>query len=123
MYDSSFKTCHKMAFLNQPNFSTLFTVSTKEINPQSLTPPPLVWSLFTLSLDLPPQGYVVDEEAALQARWEQASQETIDETTRPCPHCKVPVEKSGKALHIPPSHSIHFLILIPIYTYTTGQKI
>uniref|UniRef100_A0A8C7CFX6 E3 ubiquitin-protein ligase parkin n=2 Tax=Oncorhynchus TaxID=8016 RepID=A0A8C7CFX6_ONCKI len=46
------------------------------------------------------QGYVVDEEAALQARWEQASQETIDETTRPCPHCKVPVEKSGGCMHM-----------------------
>lgn len=41
------------------------------------------------------QGYVVDEEAALRARWDQASQQTIDETTRPCPKCKVPVEKSG----------------------------
>lgn len=38
MYDLSFKTCHNMAFLNQPNLSTTFTVSTQEINPQSLTP-------------------------------------------------------------------------------------
>ncbi|KAJ8014260.1 hypothetical protein DPEC_G00038420 [Dallia pectoralis] len=46
------------------------------------------------------QGYIVDEEAALHARWEQASQETIDETTRPCPQCKVPVEKSGGCMHM-----------------------
>lgn len=41
------------------------------------------------------QGYIVDEEAALRARWEQASQETIAETTHPCPKCQVPVEKNG----------------------------
>lgn len=46
------------------------------------------------------QGYVVDEEAAARARWEQASQETIDETTRPCPACKVPVEKNGGCMHM-----------------------
>lgn len=39
---------------------------------------------------------MVDEEAALRARWEQASQETIEETTRPCPKCRVPVEKNGE---------------------------
>lgn len=47
-----------------------------------------------------PQGYVVDEEAALRARWDQASQQTIDETTRPCPQCKVPVEKNGGCMHM-----------------------
>ncbi|XP_045078810.1 uncharacterized protein LOC121575405 [Coregonus clupeaformis] len=46
------------------------------------------------------QGYVVDDEAALQAQWEHAPLETIDETTRPCPHCKVPVEKSGGCMHM-----------------------
>ncbi|GAA6110424.1 E3 ubiquitin-protein ligase parkin isoform X1 [Tachysurus ichikawai] len=48
----------------------------------------------------PTQGYVVDEEAALQARWEQASQNTIKETTRPCPKCRVPVEKNGGCMHM-----------------------
>ncbi|KTF91771.1 hypothetical protein cypCar_00024637, partial [Cyprinus carpio] len=46
------------------------------------------------------QGYIVDEEAALRARWEQASQETIAETTRPCPKCQVPVEKNGGCMHM-----------------------
>ncbi|KAL0964343.1 hypothetical protein UPYG_G00322540 [Umbra pygmaea] len=46
------------------------------------------------------EGYIVDEEAALQSRWEKASQETIDETTRPCPQCKVPVEKNGGCMHM-----------------------
>ncbi|XP_062386462.1 E3 ubiquitin-protein ligase parkin-like [Sardina pilchardus] len=47
-----------------------------------------------------PQGYVVDEEAALRARWDQASQQTIVETTRPCPKCRVPIEKSGGCMHM-----------------------
>ncbi len=47
------------------------------------------------------QGYIVDEEAALRARWEQASQETIDETTHPCPKCQVPVEKNGMNSFLP----------------------
>ncbi|MGH0116748.1 UNVERIFIED_CONTAM: hypothetical protein FKN15_021296 [Acipenser sinensis] len=41
------------------------------------------------------QGYVIDEEAARHARWEQASRDTILETTKPCPKCHVPVERSG----------------------------
>jgi len=41
------------------------------------------------------QGYIVDEEAALRARWDQASQDTIAKTTHPCPKCQVPVEKNG----------------------------
>lgn len=47
------------------------------------------------------QGYIVDEEAALRARWEQASQETIAETTHPCPKCQVPVEKNGMKSCLP----------------------
>ncbi|XP_028846034.1 E3 ubiquitin-protein ligase parkin [Denticeps clupeoides] len=46
------------------------------------------------------QGYVVDEVAALRARWEQASQEIITQTTVPCPKCKVPVEKNGGCMHM-----------------------
>ncbi|KAL4641178.1 E3 ubiquitin-protein ligase parkin [Arapaima gigas] len=46
------------------------------------------------------QGYVVDEVAAQRARWDQASRETIAETTRLCPRCSVPVEKNGGCMHM-----------------------
>uniref|UniRef100_A0A671K2E8 E3 ubiquitin-protein ligase parkin n=1 Tax=Sinocyclocheilus anshuiensis TaxID=1608454 RepID=A0A671K2E8_9TELE len=46
------------------------------------------------------QGYIADEDAALHARWEQASQETIAETTHLCPKCQVPVEKNGGCMHM-----------------------
>ncbi|XP_062851081.1 E3 ubiquitin-protein ligase parkin isoform X2 [Trichomycterus rosablanca] len=46
------------------------------------------------------QGYVVDENAALRARWEQATKDIINETTRPCPKCRVPVEKNGGCMHM-----------------------
>ncbi|XP_033861240.2 E3 ubiquitin-protein ligase parkin isoform X1 [Acipenser ruthenus] len=46
------------------------------------------------------QGYVTDEEAARHARWEQASRDTILETTKPCPKCHVPVERSGGCMHM-----------------------
>ncbi|XP_054991325.1 E3 ubiquitin-protein ligase parkin [Sorex araneus] len=46
------------------------------------------------------QAYRVDEEAAEQARWEKASKETIKNTTRPCPRCRVPVEKNGGCMHM-----------------------
>ncbi|KAI1894450.1 hypothetical protein AGOR_G00115940 [Albula goreensis] len=46
------------------------------------------------------QGYVVDEEAARRARWEQASKEMIEETTQPCPKCRVPIEKNGGCMHM-----------------------
>ncbi|CAM4725179.1 unnamed protein product [Leuciscus chuanchicus] len=46
------------------------------------------------------QGYVVDEEAARLARWDQASQDTIAQTTHPCPKCQVPVEKNGGCMHM-----------------------
>ncbi|KAL0624356.1 Zinc finger protein [Plecturocebus cupreus] len=39
-------------------------------------------------------AYRVDERAAEQARWEEASKETIKKTTKPCPGCHVPVEKN-----------------------------
>ncbi|KAF4794856.1 hypothetical protein TURU_098412 [Turdus rufiventris] len=44
------------------------------------------------------KGYVVDEYAAMQARWEEASRETIKKTTKPCPNCNIPVEKNGQKL-------------------------
>ncbi|MXQ92595.1 hypothetical protein E5288_WYG005685 [Bos mutus] len=41
------------------------------------------------------QAYRVNEKAAEQARWEEASKETIKKTTKPCPRCHVPVEKNA----------------------------
>ncbi|KAM5228755.1 E3 ubiquitin-protein ligase parkin [Ctenodactylus gundi] len=46
------------------------------------------------------QAYRVDERAAKQARWEEASKETIKKTTKPCPRCGVPVEKNGGCMHM-----------------------
>ncbi|XP_071468970.1 E3 ubiquitin-protein ligase parkin isoform X5 [Marmota flaviventris] len=45
-------------------------------------------------------AYRVDERAAEHARWEEASKETIKRTTKPCPHCGVPVEKNGGCMHM-----------------------
>uniref|UniRef100_A0ABI7ZSU9 RBR-type E3 ubiquitin transferase n=1 Tax=Felis catus TaxID=9685 RepID=A0ABI7ZSU9_FELCA len=45
-------------------------------------------------------AYRVDEKAAEQARWEEASKETIKKTTKPCPRCHVPVEKNGGCMHM-----------------------
>ncbi|CAH7307274.1 Prkn [Phodopus roborovskii] len=45
-------------------------------------------------------AYRVDERAAEQARWEEASKETIKKTTKPCPRCSVPVEKNGGCMHM-----------------------
>ncbi|XP_032193857.1 E3 ubiquitin-protein ligase parkin isoform X3 [Mustela erminea] len=47
-----------------------------------------------------PQAYRVDQKAAEQARWEEASKETIKKTTKPCPRCHVPVEKNGGCMHM-----------------------
>uniref|UniRef100_A0A4W2FTN0 E3 ubiquitin-protein ligase parkin n=1 Tax=Bos indicus x Bos taurus TaxID=30522 RepID=A0A4W2FTN0_BOBOX len=46
------------------------------------------------------QAYRVNEKAAEQARWEEASKETIKKTTKPCPRCHVPVEKNGGCMHM-----------------------
>uniref|UniRef100_A0A8D1JID6 E3 ubiquitin-protein ligase parkin n=1 Tax=Sus scrofa TaxID=9823 RepID=A0A8D1JID6_PIG len=46
------------------------------------------------------QAYRVDQKAAEQARWEEASKETIRKTTKPCPRCHVPVEKNGGCMHM-----------------------
>lgn len=48
-------------------------------------------------MPLGPQVYRVDEQAAEQARWEESSKETIKQTTKPCPRCRVPVEKNGES--------------------------
>ncbi|CAG05127.1 unnamed protein product, partial [Tetraodon nigroviridis] len=41
------------------------------------------------------QDFVVDEEATLRARWDQASLLLLQESTKPCPKCSVPVERNG----------------------------
>nr|ADB77772.1 parkin variant SV5DEL [Rattus norvegicus] len=46
------------------------------------------------------QAYRVDQRAAEQARWEEASKETIKKTTKPCPRCNVPIEKNGGCMHM-----------------------
>ncbi|KAL7987621.1 hypothetical protein Chor_006540 [Crotalus horridus] len=46
------------------------------------------------------QGFEIDEHAAVRARWEGASKETIKRTTKPCPKCHVPVEKDGGCMHM-----------------------
>ncbi|XP_043820425.1 E3 ubiquitin-protein ligase parkin isoform X2 [Dromiciops gliroides] len=46
------------------------------------------------------QGFMVDEQAAERARWEEASKETIKKTTKPCPRCHIPVEKNGGCMHM-----------------------
>ncbi|KAI8480435.1 regulation of intralumenal vesicle formation [Branchiostoma belcheri] len=44
--------------------------------------------------------YAVDPESALRSRWERESEETVSRTTKPCPNCKVPVEKNGGCMHM-----------------------
>uniref|UniRef100_UPI00398EA32F E3 ubiquitin-protein ligase parkin isoform X2 n=1 Tax=Pristiophorus japonicus TaxID=55135 RepID=UPI00398EA32F len=46
------------------------------------------------------QGYVINEQAAQRARWEEASRLAIKETTKRCPKCQVPVEKNGGCMHM-----------------------
>ncbi|XP_063163842.1 E3 ubiquitin-protein ligase parkin isoform X1 [Candoia aspera] len=46
------------------------------------------------------KGFEIDEHAAMQARWEDASKETIKRITKPCPKCHVPVEKDGGCMHM-----------------------
>ncbi|XP_072246566.1 E3 ubiquitin-protein ligase parkin [Leuresthes tenuis] len=46
------------------------------------------------------QGFVVGEEASRQGRWDQASLLLIQESTKPCPRCSVPVERNGGCMHM-----------------------
>lgn len=46
------------------------------------------------------QGFVVEEEASQRGRWEQASLLLIQESTRRCPRCQVPVERDGGCMHM-----------------------
>ncbi|KAK2491078.1 hypothetical protein MC885_012300 [Smutsia gigantea] len=56
-------------------------------------------SEFQLLLSWFPQAYRVDEKAAEQARWDEASKETIKKTTKPCPRCHVSVEKNESLIN------------------------
>ncbi|XP_075993324.1 E3 ubiquitin-protein ligase parkin isoform X2 [Genypterus blacodes] len=53
---------------------------------------------------LPPgdasQGFVVEEEASLRGRWDRASLLLIQESTKRCPQCSVPVERNGGCMHM-----------------------
>ena len=42
------------------------------------------------------QDYRLDPENALRAQWEKQSKLTIVQTTKACPKCNAPTEKSGK---------------------------
>ncbi|XP_018544269.1 E3 ubiquitin-protein ligase parkin isoform X2 [Lates calcarifer] len=46
------------------------------------------------------QSFVVGEEASLRGRWDQASQLLIQESTKRCPQCSVPVERNGGCMHM-----------------------
>ncbi|KAM6915823.1 E3 ubiquitin-protein ligase parkin [Xenentodon cancila] len=47
-----------------------------------------------------PQGFMVEEEASQRGRWEQASLLLIQESTKRCPQCSVPVERNGGCMHM-----------------------
>ncbi|XP_041645481.1 E3 ubiquitin-protein ligase parkin isoform X2 [Cheilinus undulatus] len=46
------------------------------------------------------QGFVVEEEASLRGRWDRASLLLVQETTKRCPKCSVPVERNGGCMHM-----------------------
>ncbi|XP_040906227.1 E3 ubiquitin-protein ligase parkin [Toxotes jaculatrix] len=46
------------------------------------------------------QGFLVEEEASLRGRWDQASFLLIQESTKRCPQCSVPVERNGGCMHM-----------------------
>ncbi|XP_044228140.1 E3 ubiquitin-protein ligase parkin [Thunnus albacares] len=46
------------------------------------------------------QGFVVEEEASLRGRWDRASLLLIEESTKRCPECSVPVERNGGCMHM-----------------------
>ncbi|XP_068597296.1 E3 ubiquitin-protein ligase parkin isoform X3 [Brachionichthys hirsutus] len=46
------------------------------------------------------QEFLVDEEASLRGRWNRASMLLLQETTKPCPRCSVPVERNGGCMHM-----------------------
>ncbi|KAM3606489.1 uncharacterized protein V6R79_017307 [Siganus canaliculatus] len=46
------------------------------------------------------QSFMVDEEASVRGRWDQASLLLVQESTKPCPQCSVPVERNGGCMHM-----------------------
>ncbi|OQR76021.1 E3 ubiquitin-protein ligase parkin-like [Tropilaelaps mercedesae] len=42
----------------------------------------------------------VDEERANRSRWDKSSRLTIKGTTKPCPKCRTPTERSGGCMHM-----------------------
>lgn len=46
------------------------------------------------------QGFLVEEEASLRGRWDRASLLYIEESTKRCPQCSVPVERDGGCMHM-----------------------
>ncbi|XP_008292057.1 E3 ubiquitin-protein ligase parkin [Stegastes partitus] len=46
------------------------------------------------------QGFVVEGEATLRGRWDRASLLLIQESTKRCPQCSVPVERNGGCMHM-----------------------
>ncbi|XP_044069486.1 E3 ubiquitin-protein ligase parkin isoform X3 [Siniperca chuatsi] len=46
------------------------------------------------------QGFVVEEEASLRGRWDRASLLLLQESTKRCPQCSVPVERNGGCMHM-----------------------
>ncbi|XP_006819221.1 LOW QUALITY PROTEIN: E3 ubiquitin-protein ligase parkin-like [Saccoglossus kowalevskii] len=45
-------------------------------------------------------GDLIDPVQAERARWEREARETIRKTTKPCPKCKVPVERNSGCMHM-----------------------
>uniref|UniRef100_A0A3B4ZFI9 E3 ubiquitin-protein ligase parkin n=1 Tax=Stegastes partitus TaxID=144197 RepID=A0A3B4ZFI9_9TELE len=45
-------------------------------------------------------GFVVEGEATLRGRWDRASLLLIQESTKRCPQCSVPVERNGGCMHM-----------------------
>ncbi|XP_077960523.1 E3 ubiquitin-protein ligase parkin isoform X1 [Gasterosteus aculeatus] len=59
------------------------------------------------------QGFVVEEEASVKGRWDQASLLLLQETTKRCPQCSVPVERDAQNCKL----QICIRGLYSLYTY------
>ncbi|XP_034407238.1 E3 ubiquitin-protein ligase parkin-like isoform X2 [Cyclopterus lumpus] len=46
------------------------------------------------------QGFMVEDEASLRGRWDRASLLLLQESTKRCPQCSVPVERDGGCMHM-----------------------
>ncbi|XP_003742477.1 E3 ubiquitin-protein ligase parkin [Galendromus occidentalis] len=44
--------------------------------------------------------FMVDEDRASRSRWDKSSRITIKGTTKPCPKCRTPTERSGGCMHM-----------------------